>query len=238
MKERTAEEQHALSDTINTVTQIPRTTWDALYKLYIQYSVSELLGSVQQDEGENSRGTARSEWRSQHRYTGNLNNMRRSIQALYSVQCVWAAGFSAAGWRRTENSRGTARSEWRSQHRYTGNLNNMTRSTSSIFSSVSELLGSVQQDEGENSRGTARSEWRSQHVTQVTWTTWDALYKLYIQYSVSELLGSVQQDEGENSRGTARSEWRSQHVTQVTWTTWDALYKLYIQYRVSDCRMI
>ncbi len=50
--EKTAEEQHALSDTINTVTQVTWTTWDALYKLYIQYSVSELLDSVQQGEGE------------------------------------------------------------------------------------------------------------------------------------------------------------------------------------------
>ncbi len=40
-EQRTAEEQHALSDTINTITQITWTTWDALYKLYIQYSVSD-----------------------------------------------------------------------------------------------------------------------------------------------------------------------------------------------------
>ncbi len=40
-EQRTAEEQHALSDTINTVTQIPLTAWDALYKLYILYSVSD-----------------------------------------------------------------------------------------------------------------------------------------------------------------------------------------------------
>ncbi len=51
-EQRTAEEQHALSDALSTVTQVTWTTWDALYKLYIQYRVSELLDSVQQDEGE------------------------------------------------------------------------------------------------------------------------------------------------------------------------------------------